>query len=341
MSEKINYDEIANEIFEPTVNPEHVPQILDKHSVDSTDKGAFFFVKVMSALTESKRHRNFLQRVDSTRRKAEIDGEIIFFDFDAVEGKPIAIIAKSGSNARTIISRFEDIMEGKEYPQDYLSLDNFCNNLLSLEHAQLMIKDHEYSNEWGFSCISSDYKRGDEVKKGKVVLVIEKLNFTSLTLSYIQKYSAAADYCNKKIKHFEAVINATPKEAKVLKRPRFDNTTTLDKIWLVELKKYERLIQLLRKEYRETSQPFISEIDGKVYWNKYPAKGYQKYLMGLLYVCNDMNFIKHNLFNDVQLITICRNTFHCDIDPGSFPDMRGGKIDSKYIEPFTELLQGL
>ena len=74
---------------------------------------------------------------------------------------------------------------------------------------------------------------------------------------------------------------------------------------------YYRIIEVL-KNTSFTGSPFITEINGKLIWNKVPAKGYVQYLAGFIYTCFQKKWIK-STYSAPQLTTILSNTFNINI----------------------------
>lgn len=334
------YTAIINEIFDTETEPLQIEQIVSKHYEKSSEKGIMFYVKLIKEISSSKRHNAFLRRVDTIYEKALVNGKILYQNLNAAENEPCIIIGLPDINVKKLIIDYHGVIEGKDYDTKFISMKNFIDKSLEKE-IQIISRKYSYSNDTGFSHLSSPFQVGDDIVIGHRVLSIEKLDFNSPTLYFIQKMTALYQYCNENIKAYEieeALKNVKQKEKKVMFHKPIIH---LKELWLQDLNKYERLIKMLKSEHRGTGQCFVNEVEGKYYWNM-ALSGSQKYLVALLYYLHELNFINYTSLKDSSLKRICQITFNINkLDPNNFTLMRSGKFDKKYEEPFIEFLTRL
>jgi hypothetical protein len=111
-------------------------------------------------------------------------------------------------------------------------------------------------------------------------------------------------------------------------------------IWLPEgsSEQYKKVIEYLKQEYLETDYQFITEINGILYWNKIPQRGWQQYMAGFVYCCIKNKWIA-NQYSAPTLVKILNNTFNAKPNVKSFKSISTHPPKEIYLNPFNNLAQ--
>ncbi len=128
-----------------------------------------------------------------------------------------------------------------------------------------------------------------------------------------------------------AAIKRKPKE-KVKAPPK-----TLKDIWEGNDDSYDKLIKILKTNQPDIGATFVTEINGKLVWNKQPRQGFAQYLAGLFYSLIDKGLIK-NQYSAPHITTIILNTFNISVDSKPFRALIGTPPNEIYTKPFKGLI---
>jgi hypothetical protein len=115
---------------------------------------------------------------------------------------------------------------------------------------------------------------------------------------------------------------------------------TLFDIWLPDSKgskeQYTKFIEHLQKDYRITGTPFVTDVNGKKYWNKTPQKGWQQYMAAFIHTCIHNRWIADQ-YSAPTFVKILNNTFNAEPDPKWFKSISTTPPNPDYLKPFKGL----
>jgi hypothetical protein len=182
----------------------------------------------------------------------------------------------------------------------------------------------------------------------------EKVNYLStLQNDFIKCYSTYSDDGGRysgQIKIIDRIVDFIGKQhdkASSELSKKLSNSKTkvkvvervLRDIWKGDDNSYNAVIRFLSSDNLQINGSFITEREGKKYWNKIPTKGWVKYLTSFIYVCIDNKFIlKVHSASEYKDI-LCR-TFNIDtFNEKPFQLIHGHKPDDKYLTPFSNVIK--
>lgn len=129
------------------------------------------------------------------------------------------------------------------------------------------------------------------------------------------------------------------KQKKTIVKPKLI-AKTLDMIWSLDLdgskSSYKEIITFLKKESIFTSNPFVEELNGALYWAKKPVKGWQQYLAGFIYTCIKNKWISDS-YSAPKLVEIVNNTFNVMPNVKSFKSLSSNPPSDQYLKPFLKV----
>jgi len=344
MGDTINYEQIADEIFNTSTDPEFVRHIVDKYAYEFGGTKSIFYIELMKVLTRNNKFRNRLRRNLNIRTiSAGLDGKILDRNDESTEYEALLIIGKDGDDIDKI---FSDLKEFNNYSGRRNSCEKYRYQLMKNEKIEIIFGTEYHYETSDFTCISINVQNGDGVVERQKLGIIEHFDFTPLTISYMEKYAIAAKYCNSVLEE----LNIQQKQIELKKsKPESEKQLikkkTLLEIWKGSEAEYDKAIIFLKNVYIHGDGPFITEENKKLIWNR---KISQKYLSGFICVCMEKGFIEDKYFAP-ELMSICKNTIEIDkLDKNNFTNILTLNLEEKkykgnsrvkvnYTDPFLSL----
>lgn len=169
-------------------------------------------------------------------------------------------------------------------------------------------------------------------KYGYYAGIISEMN--ELKLKYPNQFK---DF-DKCVKNDTVTINKKPTSLKP--KPLPAKPQTLRDIWEGDQVSYDRLIKLLKDHQPNIGTSFITEIDGKLVWNKQPAKGFAQYIAGMFHILIKKGWIKDQ-YTAPKLVSVVNETFNIIISDNPLKTVGVKYPKERYTNPFKSLANNL
>ena len=265
-------------------------------------------------------------------------------DFDKIDNNPTKAETLNYCNA--IYYGLEQILK----IDIDLAIQNYQNNISKLSKGQISetriklielignLKRQTRTNEAGFSftqrynALYKSIKERSELSPIDYQILIGHFNET-IANNLLNGYKII----NETLKEVAPLIKKEPTAGTGETKPK-----NLFDIWVPDRNNekegmYQFYINHLKKEYKETASPFVTETNKKLYWNKVPQKGWVQYLAGFIYTCIQKNWIA-DLYSAPQYKPILRNTFfNINFNIKPFKQLSVNPPSEKYLQPFKNL----
>jgi hypothetical protein len=127
---------------------------------------------------------------------------------------------------------------------------------------------------------------------------------------------------------------------KVVKKEAKIRAECLLDIWLPDKQgqktSYRKYIEFLKKENLTIGTSFIKDIQGELYWNKNPLRGWVQYLAGFTYTCIQKKWIA-DAHSAPVLARALAKTFNVQFDHAPFKQLAANPPKENFLTPFKNL----
>ena len=349
-----SYTEIAEEIYSEETMNTYISSIIEQHFKNAGREGIFFYTKLLFELTKNKQYNI---HVTESMRSIEIKSfksGVVYFNNKNQKFNEIAVIVGPKESYRENSSLFGEVIDTSNVE---ILLNSPLKKSLQIE------KYREGFKENVFSSYRVIVEKGQSVKKGEVIAVIDNFSFTQSSSYYFERYEIAKKHCDRRIEELlqieeerNKIIEFQEKEQlnkeidrlrKIEAKERYKNQELID-VWSDKLdpqkEKYNLLVEeLLILEHKDFE---IKKGDkGQLVFNSKTGTAWQGFLAGLFYEINDAGLIDTKKFNSSpdKASEIMSKTFDSiKLSNDSFYAIKNGNVSYKHYKvPFNKIMKSI
>jgi len=176
MTEKTNFEEIADEILDAKTDKAIIPSILDYH-IKSAENKVLFLIQIMKELENRMNYSRRLRKQHAdTIIRAGIGGKLLYLNTKAKEWQIFIIIGGDSCDAEQIVLDFNKLMKSKTTTQRKSITEEFRSELG--QGIEIILRN-PYVNLLQFFMSDFNFKIGDSIKKNEVIGTIQHFSFST------------------------------------------------------------------------------------------------------------------------------------------------------------------